>query len=149
VVVIDPELRLLLFRFEDADTGYGWWATPGGGLMPGETHEEAARRELREEAGLEELELSPCIWVREHVFPLRGRWYRQMERYFLARVPAFEVRYSLSEEERVAEMLGEHRWWTLEEIDASPERIAPEGFSGLVRSLLANGPPREPITIGV
>ena len=49
LLVIDPEGRLLLFRFAfktGALAGSVFWATPGGGLDPGETYEDAARREL-------------------------------------------------------------------------------------------------------
>lgn len=49
VLVLDKEERLLLQRRTDD----GLWGIPGGSLELGETLEEAARRELREETGLE------------------------------------------------------------------------------------------------
>ena len=49
VLVIGPEGKLLLFR----RTEYGCWGPPGGMMEPGETLEETARRETREETGLE------------------------------------------------------------------------------------------------
>jgi len=52
VIVIDEDGRVLLVKFEFPD-GRVVWATVGGGLEAGETHEDAARRELAEEAGLE------------------------------------------------------------------------------------------------
>jgi len=49
-IVLDPDDRILLVRFEFPDGMF--WATPGGGIEPGETPEEAVRRELAEEAWL-------------------------------------------------------------------------------------------------
>ena len=45
------ELLLLLWR--DPGDGHEVWEPPGGGVEPGESWEQAARRELREEAGLD------------------------------------------------------------------------------------------------
>ena len=50
-VLLDPDDRILLVRFEFPAAAF--WGTPGGGLDPGETHEQAILRELAEEAGLE------------------------------------------------------------------------------------------------
>ena len=44
---------VLLLRWRDPVEGFEVWEPPGGGLEPGESWEQAARRELREEAGLE------------------------------------------------------------------------------------------------
>ena len=71
-------------------TGAVWWATPGGALDPGETHEQAAVRELAEEAGLSRPQLGPWVWTREHLLVWAGVFTRQAERYYLIRTPAFE-----------------------------------------------------------
>src|SRR5688572_18336990 len=52
VLLLDSAGRLLLFRFEPGNQP-PLWATPGGGLEPGEDFPEGARRELREETGLD------------------------------------------------------------------------------------------------
>lgn len=53
-VVITPDGRVLLVQRAPLDTnGANLWTLPGGHVEPGESHEDAARRELREESGLE------------------------------------------------------------------------------------------------
>ena len=51
VVVRDPDGRVLLMRYDDPPPMGLHWATPGGGIDPGETPRQAAARELREETG--------------------------------------------------------------------------------------------------
>jgi 8-oxo-dGTP pyrophosphatase MutT (NUDIX family) len=53
VVVRDERGRVLLVRHADR----GQWVAPGGSIEPGERPEDAARREMREETGLEVGEL--------------------------------------------------------------------------------------------
>jgi len=145
-VVLDPDNRILLVRFEFPDRSL--WATPGGGIEPGESYEEALVRELEEEAGLAVAELGPAIWLREHVFPL-GRWDGQAERYHLVRAPAFEPRPTLSWEQLRAEYVTDIRWWTLTELDESGEPFAPTRLPALLRQLLEEGPPQVPLDVGV
>ena len=49
VLLTGPDATLLLLHAEDPVGGKQWWVTPGGGPEPGESFEDAARRELREE----------------------------------------------------------------------------------------------------
>ncbi|WP_235003112.1 NUDIX hydrolase [Blastococcus haudaquaticus] len=50
-VVLDPAGRLLLIR-RGHDPHAGLWSLPGGRVEPGETLEQAVRREVLEETGL-------------------------------------------------------------------------------------------------
>ena len=145
-VVVDPAGRALLVRFEFPDwTG---WATPGGGLDPGETDEEALRRELAEEVGLESFDLGPLVWTRTHLFELGIDWDGQVERYYLVRVEPFEPTPRLTWEELNAEFVTAVRWWTQDELEGAGTRFAPRELPRLVRELVVDGPPEAPLDVG-
>jgi 8-oxo-dGTP pyrophosphatase MutT (NUDIX family) len=150
-LVLDPADRVLMVRFEfPAGTR---WALPGGGLEPGETHADALRRELAEEAGMRDPDIGPLVWTRLHIIPfLDGRWDGQREHIHLVRTPAFDPTPDLPWETLRAEHLHEVRWWSVEEIEHhgdDPMRFAPRLLAHHLRNLLADGPPNLPVDVGV
>ncbi|MFZ5856637.1 MAG: NUDIX hydrolase [Chloroflexota bacterium] len=54
ILIVDEADRLLMLKRSDS----GCWGLPGGATEPGEVVEEAARRETREEAGIDVGEMS-------------------------------------------------------------------------------------------
>ena len=50
--VIVRDGRVLMVHERSDRSGREWWTLPGGGIEPGETPEEAVRREVLEEVGL-------------------------------------------------------------------------------------------------
>jgi 8-oxo-dGTP pyrophosphatase MutT (NUDIX family) len=148
VVLLDARDRVLLFGARLPPSDGRFWITPGGGLNAGETHEEAALRELWEETGLRDVALGPCVWTRAHVFRWGDDLFDQRERYYLVRVDAHEVSTERFEEHEKAFMLS-HRWWTLDELRSCPDRFVPGDFADLLAPILAGTLPPEPIAVGI
>ena len=147
-LVLDPEDRVLLVRFEFPDAGTRW-ALPGGGLEPGETDHDALHRELAEELGLTDAIIGPHIWDRVHVIPfIDGKWDGQRERIHLVRTAAFDPLPHLSWDELHAEYLFELRWWPALELPADLP-VAPRRLREHLRALLLEGPPNGPVDVGV
>ena len=143
-LVVDADDRVLLLRFENPVTHDVWWATPGGGIEPGESEEQAFRRELAEEIGLEGCDPGPAVWERTHVFPWNGGLHSQFERFHLVRVESHDVEPTI---DLVPEGVYGHRWWTLDELATTTERLAPRGLATQLRELLEQGPPPAPIDL--
>lgn len=147
-LVLDEANRVLLVRMGEGERAI--WVTPGGGIEEGETDEQAIRRELREETGLEGFELGPHVWTRRALVPLGGgRWDGETERVYLVRTQAFEPAPPLSWDELRAEGMTAVRWWTLDELEAAAERFAPRRLPPLLRELIRHGPPAEPVDAGL
>jgi TDG/mug DNA glycosylase family protein len=146
-LIVDIDERVLLVRFEWPDKSV--WAPPGGGIDPGETAEQAIVRELAEECGLRDFELGPCIWTRTHWTADIIGWGGQTERIYLVRCEPFEPAPEWTPEQLAEEGVTEQRWFTRTELVGGVRIYAPRRLPELLRDLLANRPPSEPIDVGV
>ncbi len=133
-LVVDADERVLFVQFVNDATGDTWWATPGGGVEEGEDDEAALRRELREEIGLEEFALGPLVWDQARSFAFQRVLYLQRNRIYLVRVDAHHPAATVDME---AEGVVAMRWWTLDELAATGERVTPPELVGQLRTLLA------------
>lgn len=119
-------------------------------MKSGETFEEAAIRELREETGIEDAEFLALVWLRKHLLLLdgdRGEPLEVYERYYLARVhgPSISIRNHTANEKRI---LKAHRWWTVDEIRRSSELFVPRNFRELLEPIARGEIPQSPFWIG-
>lgn len=143
VLLLDASDRVVLVSHLPAP-GRAVWTAPGGGLQPGEDHRQAARRELREELGLD-LAPGPWIWRRRVTFDFRGLFIDQDERWFLIRdTDGFEPGSAPLSDPAVDRA----RWWTSDELRTADVELAPARLADHLDDLLLNGPPSTPVDVG-
>jgi ADP-ribose pyrophosphatase YjhB (NUDIX family) len=142
-LVFDPAGRLLLIAYESVrpidparPAMRTFWFMPGGGLEPGETHEQACQRELSEEIGVADAEIGPLVATCEGPFHLFRMPRYARERYFHVRLPDDRVDTGRLAETEDNPVLGV-RWWTMDELATTAERIEPAGLPDLARRVAA------------
>jgi 8-oxo-dGTP diphosphatase len=151
-LIVDDEQRILLCRFDLSRQGVVVWASPGGGIEPGETLLQALRRELDEEVGLALDGVPPHVWHQVVEEPGHVRHYDGViNDYFLVRTTHFYPCGSFTSDQLAAENIAGLRWWSLAELDAyrGTDLFSPRALPVVLRELLDNGPPERPRALGL
>lgn len=153
LIVLDPADRLLLLQYQAAVASdpagaapRAFWYTPGGGVDPGETPEQAALRELDEEVGIRNVTLGPCVAT---CTALRDRFIKAshcQERYYLVRAPSDRIDTSRLAETDLDPVL-DVRWWNIDDFAARREFLIPMTVIGLARRIIAGDIPRAPVDL--
>lgn len=123
ILLVDGTGRTLMFRFTPDDRP-PFWCTPGGAVDPGESYEDAARRELLEETGLDR-DCGPQVARRQVEFrTIEGVEVEADERYFRVDIDTHEVTGAGHTvlEQRVMQSW---RWFTRQELAAHDEPYFP------------------------
>lgn len=146
-IILTPENEVLLLRIHlPEDKERFWWITPGGGRELGETVDEALKRELQEELGLNKYAVGPLVWRRQHTFNWAGKRICQTERYYIVHADRFEPLMSDPVEVKV---LGRFRWWPVTDLANSHELLTPLSLADIVARYFAQGPPHEPLEVEI
>src|SRR5258707_582727 len=121
-ILLDANGRVLLIHFAmpRGDDIYSFWATPGGGVEPGETSLAAAKREVLEELGLG-LALHGPVHTAVGIFEYDGVMVENTDTFFLGRCEVTPALQGATDHERAA--LLALRWWTPEEIENTGEDV--------------------------
>ncbi|CAN5736765.1 NUDIX hydrolase [soil metagenome] len=126
-----PSGRVLMLRlapsFRDP-----FWVTPGGGLDEGEAMVDAAKRELHEEVGREDLPIGPCVSKNDVEFEWEDWLVRQHQWTFLVEAPdEFEAQVLHPDEEPIVGSA----WFSVDELRALTDDVYPDGSIDLLAEL--------------
>ena len=135
VLLLAPDGAALLFMTAAPDSSrFARWITPGGGVDAGESHAEAAVRELFEETALR----VDAVGEPVHAIDFAVDWDeadhdRGHAEYYVVRVPSRFAPSSenWTEEEHVD--VTAHHWFTASELEASGEPFEPPELPDLLR----------------
>jgi hypothetical protein len=90
--------------------------------------------------------LGPCVWSRWRLVTYDGRVYDFDERFFVVRIDSATISSeNVTDWER--QVMTEYRWWSLEELMATDEVLAPLPLAELVAPLVAGAYLPEPLVL--
>ena len=135
IIVLDADSRALMFRY-DVPGRDPFWVTAGGEVDPGETFEDAVRRELLEETGIVADPGEQIARMTPEFVTVEGEQVQADERFFLVRVADTAVS-TAGHTELEQRLMTQHRWFTLAELENWHEAVFPVELAAMIRSAIA------------
>jgi 8-oxo-dGTP pyrophosphatase MutT (NUDIX family) len=137
LLIADRSVLLIKGRDPARPQAGTWWLTPGGGIDEAESLEVAAAREVLEETGLRLTpdRMGPVIATRVAEFEFDDQEFRQEEWFFAVEVERFEPEVDGWDAIEQRALL-DHRWWNVDELEATGESLYPHRLCDLVRAVL-------------
>lgn len=135
LIVLDPAGRALMFRY-DVPGRDPFWVTAGGECEPRESFEDAARRELREETGITADPGPQIARMTPEFITVEGEPVQADERFFLVCVDAVRID-TAGHTELEQQLMTQHRWFTLDELESWHEAVFPVNLAEMIRSQIA------------
>lgn len=123
--VLIRDTKVLMLQ-EKKHSAYGKWDCPGGKIIPGETPEEAVRRETREETGLE---INHCDFIKT---------YEEVDNDMLIRMHVFTGQ-ATGEIVIPPEEIMNYGWFTLNEIKLMTPNLRIGVFVDIIQDVLVSG----------
>lgn len=152
VILIDKTRSILLLSTRDVSNPnfINSWELPGGGILEGESHADAAIREVFEETGL----IVPLQsvrepqWFRDVHYSYRGERRLQHETISLAYINVSEpdIHYAEREPFELEDHL-EYHWWSIEELISSSATFYPRNLPKHIEQLLRGEHINDPMEI--
>ena len=141
-MLFDAQGRILLFVATDRldPTSERFWYLPGGGMETGERPQDAVRRELREEAGIEDAKLGAVVNRASGItFRFEGRDFEQDEWHVVGWLATGQVGAGQPSDPE-AQAIADHRWWSVDDLRTTTERIYPPGLADLAEAAALQSP---------
>jgi len=145
-LIVDDAWNTLLVRLQFP--AWAGWVLPGGGIGEGEDVEAALHRELAEELGIVDAQVTGPIWERTVLWGGDGEFAGQSEQIYLLRSARFKPMPQLPWEVLSAEGVTDIRWWSPGELADCEETLAPTRLAELLAELAENGAPPSVMDVG-
>lgn len=138
IVILDSAGCALLFMTTAPDSsGFRRWITPGGGVDPGESHQEAAVRELFEETGRRFEHVGDPVWVYDFAVSFdEASHNRGHAEYFVVHTERFEPSSEFWTDDEHVDVTA-WGWFSADDLEDMADPYEPAALPELIRKLSA------------